>query len=136
MPYGYGTSPAQQLRNGGEFSGAGWTRFLNRKEKEMKHFKSALAVGLVIMISTAGMAFSQGNGSQDPPKFGCQTRFESLDTNHDGQLTKAEFMSFSHRRNNPEQVFDAMDINGQGYITKAEFCSGKGMGRGMGRGRM
>lgn len=102
----------------------------------MKHLKSLFAVGLVIIFSTAGMAFGQGNGSQSSPKFGCQTRFHQLDTNHDGKLTKGEFMAFPHWRSNPEKVFNSMDVNGQGYVTEAEFCAGKGMGRGMGRGRM
>ena len=93
----------------------------------MKRFKLALAMGLVTIFLTIGMAFGQGNGSQGPPRFGCQTRFDTMDTNHDGKLTKEEFMAAPHWRNNPEQAFDTMDVNREGYITKAEFCAGKGM---------
>ena len=62
---------------------------------------------------------------------GCQERFDAMDTNKDGKLSKDEFLAAPHQRGNPEEIFKAMDVNGRGYLTKDEFCSGKGMGRGM-----
>jgi hypothetical protein len=64
----------------------------------------------------------------------CQQRFDAMDTNHDGVVTKEEFMAAPHHKGNAEQMFKAMDLNGDGPLTKDEFCSGKGMGRGAGKG--
>ncbi len=99
--------------------------------EKMKQFGLAGIVGLATFFVIAGMAYSQ---SQNPPRYGCQQRFNTLDADHDGKLTIAEFMSFQHSRNNPEQVFDSMDVNGRGYVTKDEFCARRGMGKGIGQG--
>ncbi len=106
----------------------------------MKRFKLVVMVGLVTVFSIAAMVSAQGQsgqgkGGQSAPRLGCQERFDAMDTNHDGKLTKEEFMAAPHRGCDPEQMFTAMDGSGRGYITREEFCSGKGMGRGcMGRG--
>lgn len=104
----------------------------------MKGLKIGITVGLTTMFFIAGMAFAQGAGqgqsAQGAPRMGCQERFDSLDTNKDGQVTKEEFMAVPHYRGNAEEMFKAMDVNGHGYITKDEFCAGKGKGRRMGRG--
>jgi hypothetical protein len=105
----------------------------------MKHLKLVVLVGLVTVFFIAGMAFAQGGGQgqggQGAPGLGCQERFDSLDTNKDGQVTKDEFMAAPHHRGNAEQMFKAMDVNGDGFLTKDEFCSGKGMGMGKGMGK-
>jgi hypothetical protein len=106
----------------------------------MKHFKLVVLVGLVTVFLVAGMAFAQWQGGQGAPRMSCQERFDVLNNNHDGKLTKEEFMAAPHHRGNPEEMFKAMDVNGHGYITKDEFCSGSGrgtggMGRGMGQGQ-
>ena len=104
----------------------------------MRHLKLTVMVGLVTVFFIVGLAFAQGSGqgksAQGAPRLGCQERFDSLDTNKDGQVTKDEFLAAPHRRGDAEQMFKTMDVNGHGYITKDEFCSGKGMGRGMGKG--
>ena len=104
----------------------------------MKRSKLIVLVGLVTVFLTAGMAFAQGGGQgkdgQGAPMTGCQDRFDSMDVNKDGKVTKDEFMRAPHGNGYPEQMFNTMDVNGQGYITKDQFCSGKGMGKGMGRG--
>jgi len=102
----------------------------------MKHFRLVMLVGLVTVFSIAGLAFAQGGGQgkgggQGAPMMGCQQRFDQLDTNKDGQVTKDEFMAAPHHRGNAEQMFNAMDVNKQGFLTKDQFCSGKGMGQGM-----
>jgi hypothetical protein len=98
----------------------------------MKHFRVAMLVGLVAVFFVAGMALAQGGGQgrggQGGPMTGCQQRFDFMDTNKDGQVTKDEFMAAPH--GNPEQMFKSMDAKGQGYLTKDQFCSGKGMGTG------
>jgi hypothetical protein len=109
----------------------------------MKHFRLVVLVGLVTVFFIVGIAFAQGSGQgkggQGAPMTGCQQRFESMDTNQDGKVTKEEFMAAPHGGGYPEQMFNAMDANKQGNLTKDQFCSGKGMGKGgmdqgMGRG--
>jgi hypothetical protein len=106
----------------------------------MKHFKLVVLVALVTVFFIAGIAFAQGGGQGkggqgNAPMMGCQQRFDAMDTNKDGQVSKAEFLAAPHRRDNPEEMFKAMDVNGRGYLTKDEFCSRKGMGMGKGRGQ-
>ena len=101
----------------------------------MKRFKLVVLVGLVTVFFMAGIAFAQGGGQGAAPMMGCQQRFDAMDTNKDGQVTKDEFMAAPHQRDNPEQMFTAMDVQKRGYLTKDEFCSGKGMGMGEGMGR-
>jgi hypothetical protein len=105
----------------------------------MKHFKLIVLVGLATVFSIAGIAFAQGGGQGKggqgaAPMMGCQQRFDAMDTNKDGQVSKDEFLAAPHQRENPEQMFKAMDVKGRGYLTKDEFCSGTGMGQGMGTG--
>jgi hypothetical protein len=106
----------------------------------MKCFKLVVLVGLVTVVFIAGMAFAQGSGQGKggqggAPMMGCQQRFDSLDTNKDGTVTKEEFMKAPHQRGNAEQMFKTMDVNKDGSLTKDEFCSGKGMGKGKGMGQ-
>lgn len=108
----------------------------------MKHLNLVVLVGLVTVFFVAGMAFAQGGGQGKggqgaAPMMGCQQRFDSLDTNKDGTVTKEEFLAVPHHRGNAEQMFKTMDVNADGSLTKDEFCSGKGMGmgRGMGQGK-
>ena len=100
----------------------------------MRRLRLVVLVGLVALFFIAGVAFAQGKGGQGAPRSGCQDRFDSLDTNKDGQVSKEEFLVAPHQRGNAEQMFKTMDVNGRGYITKDQFCSGKGMGQGQGKG--
>jgi EF-hand domain pair len=106
----------------------------------MKHFKLIVLAGLVTVLFIAGIAFAQGGGQGKggqgaAPMMGCQQRFDAMDTNKDGQVSKDEFLATPHQRDNPEEMFKAMDVNKRGYLTKDEFCSGKGMGMGQGMGK-
>lgn len=119
-----------------------WWKHVLQKGGEVKHLNLVVLVGLVTVFLMTGFAFAQiggqgKGGGAAVPMIGCQQRFDAMDTNKDGRVTKDEFLAASHQRNNPEQMFKAMDVNGRGYITKDEFCSGKGrgMGRGMGQGQ-
>ena len=104
----------------------------------MKQLKLVDLVGLVAVFFIAVMALAQcsgqGNDGQGAPSLGCQERFDAMDTNKDGKVSKDEFLAAPHYKDNAEQMFKAMDVNGRGYVTKDEFCSGKGMGRGTGGG--
>jgi hypothetical protein len=113
---------------------------LNQRGEKMKHFKLVMPVGLVTLFFIAGIAFAQGGGQGKggqggAPMMGCQQRFDTMDTNKDGKVSKEEFLAAPHQRENPEQIFKEMDTNGHGYLTKDEFCSGKGMGMGRGMGQ-
>jgi hypothetical protein len=102
----------------------------------MKRFRSMI-VGFAAMI-LSGMvgnvwAADQGQAgqpSQPAPRMMCQERFEAMDTNHDGVVTKEEFMAVSHPGGRGEDVFKSRDTNGDGVLAKDEFCAGKGMGKG------
>ena len=103
----------------------------------MKLLKLVVLPGLVTVFFIAGTAFAQGGGQGKGGQgaahmMGCQQRFDAMDTNKDGQISKDEFLAAPHKGGNPEQMFKAMDVNGRGYLTKDEFCSGKGMGMGKG----
>jgi hypothetical protein len=107
----------------------------------MKHFKLVVLFGLVTAFCIAGLIActqdgGQGKGGQDAaPMTGCQQRFDAMDANKDGQVSKDEFLAAPHQRVNPEQMFSSMDVKGRGYLTKDELCSGKGMGMGGGMGQ-
>jgi len=101
----------------------------------MKHSRLVAWVALAAVFAVAGAVLAQGQGGQGAtPRMGCQQRFDAMDTNHDGKVTKDEFMAAPHHRENAEQMFKAMDVNGRGYITKDDSCSGRGTGMGMGKG--
>lgn len=104
----------------------------------MKHWRLVVTVGLATVFFATCTAFAQGSGqgkgSQSSPRLGCQERFNAMDTDKDGKVTKEEFLATSHQGCDPEQMFKSMDVNGHGYITKDEFCASKGKGKGKGRG--
>ena len=54
----------------------------------------------------------------------CADNFKLFDANHDGVVSKDEFMAQRHWRGDPEQIFAARDKNGDGVLTEEEFCSG------------
>jgi hypothetical protein len=122
------------------FLDIGWSKPLNQDGEIMKHFRMVVLVGLVTVFFIVSIAFVQGCGQDKSsqgaaPMIGCQQRFDSMDTNKDGKISKDEFLAAPHQRDNPEQMFKAMDVNGDGYLKRDEFCSGKGMGMGKGMGQ-
>lgn len=72
---------------------------------------------------------SSGDPGQPAPRMMCRDRFDAMDTNHDGLVTKDEFMAVRHPRGHEDAVFKSRDNNGDGVLTKEEFCAGKGKGR-------
>jgi hypothetical protein len=122
-----------------------WSLVLNTHPEEgddMKRFSSMImglvALSLVGMIGSVWAADQSqvGQPGQPAPRMMCQDRFDAMDTNHDGAVTKEEFMAVSHPGGREKNVFKSRDTNGDGVLTKDEFCAGKGMGRGMGKGGM
>lgn len=58
--------------------------------------------------------------------------FKHRDANHNGSLTRAEFMKGNHveqSRAEKSKNFDAYDQNGDGKITKKEWSSGRAKDR-------
>lgn len=98
-------------------------------------FTAMILMGMVGSVWAADQS-QAGKPGQPAPQMMCQDRFDAMDTNHDGVVTKEEFMAVSHPGGRGEDVFKSRDTNGDGKLTKDEFCAGKGMGGGMGKGRM
>ena len=59
---------------------------------------------------------------------GCQQRFDSIDTNHDGKISKEEFTVHT------QEMFKTMDANADGALVKDEMTCCQGMGGCMGKG--
>ena len=80
-----------------------------------------------IITIVTGLASAQDQSSSSPAGAGkarCQGRFDTMDANHDGVVTKDEFMSGRHRAGAArEERFNAKDANGDGTLTKDEFCT-------------
>jgi len=111
-------------------------------ERKMKWGKAVASIlaGLVLTgMSGSVWAAEQSQGrqpGQPVPRMMCQDRFDGMDTNHDGVLTKKEFMAVPHPAGPGEEVFESRDANDDGTLIKDEFCAGRGKGRGMGKGAM
>lgn len=97
--------------------------------------KFAKLVGLILIIaaivSLSGMVVAQtgqGGAGRIDPKAMCQQRFEKMDTNQDGTVTKEEFMAAQ------EELFRMRDGDSNGQLTKEEFCPERPAGMGMGMG--
>jgi hypothetical protein len=96
--------------------------------------KAILLLSLVlacVLIFGTSISMAQNSTGQARPRLQCQERFKAMDTDHNGQVSEAEFMAVGHRRTNAMQMFQQM-AQGKGYITQNEFCANKGGG---GRGR-
>ncbi len=78
--------------------------------------RAALAAGL----ATA----SAQDQSGDKPKATPEARFAKMDTDHDGKVTKEEFMGTKRGQENPEkaaQKFGSMDSDKNSSISLDEF---------------
>jgi hypothetical protein len=102
----------------------------------MKCHKSMVIVLITLVVAVTvgiGWAVDQNQSGQPGsgvPRMICQERFDAMDTNHDGAVTRDEFTAVRHPGGRGQEVFKSRDTNGDGVLTKDEFCAGKGMGKG------
>lgn len=90
---------------------------------------SSWCVCAALVLSLAAIVSAQDEptiGVQPPPYKRCQTRFDSLDKNQDGKLTKEEYMANRRPGGRAEETFQSKDINKDGTLTKDEMCMGTG----------
>lgn len=110
-------------------------------ERSVKMSRRGMIIcALVFMVLVgSGWVAAQTTPSQQAqpgPRMMCSDRFDALDANHDGVVTKEEFMAAGHGGGRPEEVFKSRDANNDGQLTRDEFCAGKGKGQGgMGQGK-
>ena len=101
---------------------------------------ATILAGLMLTGMSGGVWAADQSQAGQPgkpvPRMMCQDRFDAMDTNHDGVVTKEEFIAVRHPGGRSEEVFKSRDTNGDGTLSKDEFCAGKGKGRGMGKGPM
>ena len=89
----------------------------------MKKTSRLLATGAALTLLPFAAAFAQ-SPSQDTPDPAQQPQqqgatFESLDTNSDGRISKAE----AEANANVKAQFSSYDVNGDGYIERSEVNS-------------
>lgn len=136
-PAGPNTDTKREPRMPGAF---GMKARTSAKEWNMKASRPTV-LGLALLIALTvlwtGLAAAQSTQPQSDqrPMMRCSERFDQLDTNHDGMVSKDEFMAVPHRRGNAEKNFANRDGNKDGTLTREEFCSGAGPGA-RGRGPM
>jgi hypothetical protein len=91
----------------------------------MDRWKIILVTVGIILIAYCGFLFAQAE--QPPPPRGAMPAdrdprmehmidmmFRDMDTNHDGRISKSEWMAFYERQ------FKRLDRNGDGFITRDE----------------
>lgn len=79
----------------------------------------ALAALLSLAANAQSPSKDQTPDPSQQPQQGGGTSFESLDTNNDGRISKAE----AEANANVKAQFSSYDVNGDGYIERAEVNS-------------
>lgn len=91
----------------------------------MKATHSLVAGAAVVLLPLAAFAQSPDTPSQPPqsaPQQQGGATFESLDTNSDGRISKAE----AEANANVKAQFSSYDVNGDGFIERAEVTQSNG----------
>ena len=88
--------------------------------------KSSILLALSLALAMPLYAGHKGNKGQTKPKLTQEQIFEKKDTNHDGFLSKEEFMAHKKKPAKAEKHFAKMDTNGDGKLSLAEFTAKKG----------
>jgi Ca2+-binding EF-hand superfamily protein len=90
----------------------------------MKKASQLLVTGAAITLLPLAAAFAQSPSQQQTPDPAQQPQqqgatFESLDTNNDGRISRAE----AEANANVKAQFSSYDMNGDGYIERTEVNS-------------
>lgn len=86
-----------------------------------RHFISRKFLALGLLALAVGSAWgAQQEGASGSREGRLAARFAAADTNHDGQLTRAEAEQGMPRL---AQHFDALDPQGRGYVTEADIAA-------------
>lgn len=81
----------------------------------MKQVSYIAAATVVLALATPAMAFGPGGGGKHGPRMD----FETLDTDGNGEVTKAELQAFGQAR------FARADADGDGRLTREELIAAR-----------
>src|SRR4051812_973404 len=97
---------------------------------------------ITLVLAMAGVA-APLLAAQNEPEPGANTRYEQADTDHDGRISREEFLTSvrnkgswwvlgSERANTGQnsatpEMFDALDRNRDGYLTRDELENGRAL---------
>ena len=76
-------------------------------------------ITLLACALCAGTALAAGHAAKNPKPTPPVDEFKTLDTNHDGKLSKDEFAAGD--KANTAEEFDKLDKNHDGYLDHSEF---------------
>jgi Ca2+-binding EF-hand superfamily protein len=80
----------------------------------------SLVLVLLLLIGTAPQVEARGKH----PKLSPEEIFNKKDVNHDGRLTRTEFLAGTHNYSKDKAKFAALDKDGDGFLTLQEFLAG------------
>ncbi len=75
---------------------------------------------LAILLSCAAFVLPSCAGTPKAPPKDAKTIFSTFDLNHDGRISRNEFLSQVRNRKAGEKLFNELDANGDGYISLDE----------------
>ena len=83
--------------------------------------RALISLSAAALVVSAALAEDQPmrNRPDQPMKQTTQAQFESLDRNHDQQLSKAE----ASADNSIAAQFGSLDANADGYVSKSEYMA-------------
>ncbi len=84
--------------------------------RRMRSAEKTLIAVVVVMLSRGAPAW--GGTASDFAGAALAKRFQEMDANGDGQITRAEYMDYETRE--ASERFDLSDGNGDGFITRKE----------------
>ena len=80
---------------------------------------------MVMIVMTASIFFGGGYvlaQDQPTPRDWMQGRFDAMDTDKDGEISRDEYTTYKQAR--AEKKFQMLDSNGDGFVTQEEYQEG------------